>query len=104
MIIDSVYTQDLTNDFQSLISLARPDLQLEPIQSLDQWTYIVAAAVGLLPLVFIIIVLKRFGFCNRYHPTSNENDYDGKEIMVSANFEKVHRAQQLIAKCREAKS
>ena len=85
-----MYTQDLTNDFQSLISLARPDLQLEPIQSLDWWIYIVAAAVGLLLLVFIIIVLKRVGFFNRYRPTSNDSDDDDTEFMVSANFEKVH--------------
>ena len=90
VIIDSVYTQDLTNDFQSVISVARPDLQLEPIQSLDWWIYIVAAAVGLLLLVFIIIVLKRVGFFNRYRPTSNDSDDDDTEFMVSANFEKVH--------------
>ena len=85
VIIDSVYTQDLTNDFESILTIALPERQLEPIHSMDWWIYVVAAAVGLLVLVLIVLVLYKLGFFRRQRPLDDDTDY-----MVSGNFEKVH--------------
>ena len=84
VIIDSVYTQNVSNDYESVMTVALPDRQLEPIQKLDWWIYIVSAAVGLLLLVLIILILWKLGFFRRNRPLDDDTDY-----MVSANCEKV---------------
>ena len=84
VIIDSVYTQNVTNDYGSVMTVALPERQLEPIQKLDWWIYILSAAVGLLLLVFIILILWKLGFFRRNRPLDDDTDY-----MVSANCEKV---------------
>ena len=84
VIIDSVYTQDLSNDIESILTLALPDRQLEPVQSLDWWIYVVSAAAGLLVLVIIILILGKLGFFTRQRLVDDDTDF-----MVSANYEKV---------------
>jgi len=84
VIIDSVYTQDLSNDYESVLTVALADRQLEPIQSLDWWVYIVSAVVGLLVLVLIVLILWKLGFFRRTRPVDDDTDF-----MVSANYEKV---------------
>ena len=84
VIIDSVYTQDLSNDIESILTLALPDRQLEPIRSMDWWIYVISAAAGLLVLVIIILILGKLGFFRRQRLVDDDTDF-----MVSANFEKV---------------
>ena len=81
VIIDPVYTQDVSNDYKSILTLARPDLQLEPLQAPSWWIYLLAAVCGLLLLVIIISVLSKLGFFKRKRP---EDD----DFLMSANFEK----------------
>ena len=81
VIIDPVYTQDVSNDYKSILTLARPDLQLEPLQGPSWWIYLLAAVCGLLLLVIIISVLSKLGFFKRKRP---EDD----DFLMSANFEK----------------
>ena len=82
VIIDPVYTQDVSNDYRSILTLALPDLQLEPARAPGWWIYVVAAGCGLLLLVLIILVLSKLGFFKRKRP---EDD----DFLMSANFEKV---------------
>ena len=81
VIIDPVYTQDVSNDYKSIVSLALPDHQLEPLQGPSWWIYVVAAVCGVLLLVIIITVLSKLGFFKRKRP---EDD----DFLMSANFEK----------------
>ena len=81
VIIDPVYTQDVSNDYKSILTLALPDLQLEPLQGPSWWIYIVAAVCGLLLLVIITSILSKLGFFKRKRP---EDD----DFLMSANFEK----------------
>ena len=81
VIIDPVYTQDVSNDYKSVLTLARPDLQLEPLQGPSWWIYVVAAGCGLLLLVIITSILSKLGFFKRKRP---EDD----DFLMSANFEK----------------
>ena len=82
VIIDPVYTQDVSNDYRSIITLAYPDLKLEPLQSPSWWIYVVAAVCGIMLLVIIILILSKCGFFKRKRP---EDD----DFLMSANFEKV---------------
>lgn len=82
VIIDPVYTQDVSNDYRSITTIALPDHQLEPLQSPSWWIYVVAAVCGLLLLVIIILILSKCGFFKRKRP--EEDDF-----LMSANFEKV---------------
>lgn len=84
VIIDSVYTQDLSNDLESVLTVALPDRGLDPVRQLDWWIYAVSAGVGLLVLILIVLVLWRLGFFQRTRPVDDDSDY-----MVSGNFEKV---------------
>ena len=86
VIIDSVYTQDPSNDHESILTVAFPDRQLEPRQPPAWWIYILSAAVGVLLLVIIIMVLSKVGFFQRTRPLEEGED---SEFMVSAHFEKV---------------
>ena len=81
VIIDPVYTQDVSNDYKSIVSLALPDHQLEPLQGPSWWIYVVAAGCGVLLLVIIITLLSKLGFFKRKRP---EDD----DFLMSANFEK----------------
>ena len=81
VIIDPVYTQDVSNDYKSILTLALPDLQLEPLQGPSWWIYVVAAVCGLLLLVIITSILSKLGFFKRKRP---EDD----DFLMSANFEK----------------
>ena len=81
VIIDPVYTQDPSNDYRSITTIALPDLQLEPAKSPSWWIYVVAAVCGLLLLVIIILILSKLGFFKRKRP---EDD----DFLMSANFEK----------------
>ena len=81
VVVDPVYTQDLSNDYKSILTLARPDLQLEPLQGPGWWIYVVAVGCGLLLLVIITSVLSKLGFFKRKRP---EDD----DFLMSANFEK----------------
>ena len=81
VIIDPVYTQDVSNDYKSIVSLALPDHQLEPLQGPSWWIYVVAAVCGILLLVIIISILSKLGFFKRKRP---EDD----DFLMSANFEK----------------
>ena len=82
VIIDPVYTQDVSNDYRSIITLAYPDLKLEPLKSPSWWIYVVAAVCGIMLLVIIILILSKCGFFKRKRP---EDD----DFLMSANFEKV---------------
>ena len=82
VIIDPVYTQDVSNDYRSITTIALPDHQLEPLQSPSWWIYVVAAVCGVLLLVIIILILSKCGFFKRKRP--EEDDF-----LMSANFEKV---------------
>ena len=89
VIVDSVYTQDVANDFESVLTTALPDRQLEPARHrLDWWIYVVSAACGLLVLVLIVLVLWRLGFFERRRRPDGAED-DDTDFMMSANFEKV---------------
>ena len=81
VIIDPVYTQDVSNDYRSIMTIALPDRQLEPLQSPSWWIYVVAAVCGLVLLVIIILILSKLGFFKRKRP---EDD----DFLMSANFEK----------------
>ena len=87
VIIDSVYTQDPSNDHESILTVALPDRQLEPKQPPAWWIYILSAAIGLLLLVMIVLLLAKVGFFQRTRP--QDEDEDDSDFMVSANFEKV---------------
>ena len=82
VIIDPVYTQDVSNDYRSIMTIAFPDLKLEPLQSPSWWIYVVAAVCGIMLLVIIILILSKLGFFKRKRP---EDD----DFLMSANFEKV---------------
>lgn len=86
VIVDSVYTQDVTNDFEAVMTTALPDRQLEPTRGLDWWIYVVSVACGLLVLIIIVLILWRLGFFERRRRPGTEDDSD---FMMSANFEKV---------------
>merc|ERR1719422_1942084 len=82
VIVDPVYTQEVSNDYKSIVTVALPDHQLEPLQTPSWWIYVVAVACGILLLVVIILILTKIGFFKRKRP-DDELDY-----MMSANFEK----------------
>jgi len=82
VIVDPVYTQEVSNDYKSIVTVALPDHQLEPLQTPSWWIYVVAVACGVLLLVVIILILTKIGFFKRKRP-DDELDY-----MMSANFEK----------------
>ena len=81
VIIDPVYTQDVSNDYRSIKTIALPDRKLEPLQSPSWWIYVVAAVCGLVLLVIIILILSKLGFFKRKRP---EDD----DFLMSASFEK----------------
>ena len=80
VLLDPVYTQDTSNDYMSVTTLALPDLQREP-ERLSWWIYVVAAVSGILLLLVISLILKKLGFFNRKRV---EDD----DFLMSANFEK----------------
>ena len=82
VIVDPVYTQEVSNDYKSIVTLALPDHQLEPLQTPSWRIYVVAVVCGILLLVLIILILSKLGFFKRRRP-DDEADY-----MMSANFEK----------------
>jgi len=82
VIVDPVYTQEVSNDYKSILTVALPDHQLEPLQTPSWWIYVVAVACGILLLVVIILILTKIGFFKRKRP-DDELDY-----MMSATFEK----------------
>jgi hypothetical protein len=87
VIVDSVYTQDVANDFEAVLTTALPDRQLEPDgRRLDWWIYVVSVACGLLVLVVIILVLWRLGFFERRRRPSSSDADDDSDFMMSANF------------------
>ena len=84
VIIDPVYTQEVRNDYEAIVTMALPELQLEPPPPPSWWIYVVAAACGILLLLTIVLILTKLGFFKRKRP-----DDDATDFMVSANFEKV---------------
>ena len=91
VIVDSVYTQDVSNDFEAVMTTALPDRQLEADgRRLDWWIYVVSVACGLLVLIVIVLILWRLGFFERRRrPSSSGVEDDDSDFMMSANFEKV---------------
>ena len=91
VIVDSVYTQDVSNDFEAVMTTALPDRQLEADgRRLDWWIYVVSVACGLLVLIVIVLILWRLGFFERRRrPSSSGVEDDDRDFMMSANFEKV---------------
>ena len=90
VIVDPVYTQEVRNDYESIVTVALPELQLEPVAGPSWWIYLVAALCGLLVLLTIVLVLYKLGFFERKRP-----DDDTTDFMVSANFEKVRLSEDL---------
>ena len=90
VLVDSVYTQEARDDFESILTVARPEPKLEPPAPLPWWIYLVAALCGLLLLSTIVLALHKLGFFKRKRP-----DDDGINFMVSANFEKVRLSDDL---------
>jgi len=91
VIVDPVYTQEVRNDFEAIVTMALPERQLEPVAAPSWWIYIIAALCGLLLLLTIVLILAKLGFFKRKRPDEAED----VDFMVSANFEKVRLSDDL---------
>lgn len=85
VIVDPVYTQDVSDDQWSVVTVALPDVPpLDIASPWFWWIYIIAALCGLFVLIVIVFVLWKLGFFQRKRVNDDDADY-----MVSANFEKM---------------
>ena len=85
VIVDPVYTQDVSDDQWSVVTVALPDVQpLDIASPWFWWIYIIVALCGLCVLIVIVFVLWKIGFFQRKRVNDDDADY-----MVSANFEKM---------------
>jgi len=91
VIVDPVYTQEVRNDFEAIVTMALPERQLEPVAAPSWWIYVIAALCGLLLLLTIVLILAKLGFFKRKRPDEAED----VDFMVSANFEKVRLSDDL---------
>jgi len=91
VIVDPVYTQEVRNDYEAIMTMALPERQLEPVASPSWWIYLVAALCGILLLLTIVLILAKLGFFKRKRP----EEADDVDFMVSANFEKVRLSDDL---------
>ena len=87
--VNDVVTQDISDDYVSVKTVARPEARGLPQDGRPEWWVILAAAlVGLLVLVIISLILWKCGFFKRRRPLGSPED-DDSEFMMSAHFEKV---------------
>ena len=92
VIVDSDISQDPTDDYASVRTVAYPDSRKRLGEAFPEWWIVAASvAVGLLLLVIICLILRKLGFFKRkLVPNSSAlDDEDDADFMLSANFEKV---------------
>ena len=86
--LDKDITQDISDDYVSVLTTAYPDSRkLRAETGPDWWIIVVSVLVGLLVLVVISLILWRLGFFKRRRRPSGDDD--DSDFMMSAHFEKV---------------
>jgi integrin alpha 7 len=89
--VDKDVTQDISDDYVSVLTTAYPDSRkLHAEVGPAWWVVLVSVLVGLLVLVVISLVLWRLGFFKRRRrPGAVSGEDDDSDFMMSAHFEKV---------------
>ena len=86
--VDKDVTQDISDDYVSVLTTAYPDARKLRAEKMPSWWIVLASVlVGLLVLVVISMVLWRLGFFKRKR-RPRDDELDDIDFMLSANFEK----------------
>ena len=86
--VDKDVTQDISDDYVSVLTTAYPDARKLRAETMPSWWIVLASAlVGVLVLVVISMVLWRLGFFKRKR-RPRDDELDDIDFMLSANFEK----------------